>query len=95
MSSRDEYVRKMHAKLDAWNAEIDRLAAKADQAGADVRAGYKKQLEALRVQRDDARKTMERLQSTGEGAWQDMKAGVEAAWHAMGEAIDSAKSRFK
>ncbi|MBE0620590.1 MAG: hypothetical protein IH605_08370 [Burkholderiales bacterium] len=95
MSTRDEYVRKMHAKLDTWNAEIDRLAAKADQAGAEARAGYHKQLDALRLQRDDAKMKMERLQSAGESAWQDMKAGVESAWHAMGEAIDSAKSRFK
>ena len=95
MSTRDEYVRKMHAKLDAWNTEIDRLAAKADQAGADVRAGYHKQIEALRGQRDEAKQKMERLQSAGESAWQDMKAGVEAAWHAVGEAVDSAKSRFK
>lgn len=95
MSARDEYIRKMHAKLDVWNAEIDSLAAKADQAAADVRAGYHKQLEALRLQRDEAKKKMERLQSESESAWQDMKAGVELAWDAMGEAIDSAKSRFK
>jgi uncharacterized protein involved in exopolysaccharide biosynthesis len=95
MSARDEYIRKMHAKLNIWNAEIDSLAAKADQAGADVRAGYHRQLEALRAQRDEAKKKMERLQSESESAWQDMKAGVELAWDAMGEAIDSAKSRFK
>lgn len=95
MSSRNDYVRKMHAKLDVWNAEIDALAAKADQAAAETRAEYHKRIEALRAQRDDARKKMEHLQSAGESAWQDMKAGVEMAWGALGEAIDSAKSRFK
>jgi hypothetical protein len=95
MGTKDEYVRKMHAKLDLWNAEIDGLAAKADQVSADARAGYYKQIEALRSRRDDAKKTMAQLQNAGEGAWRDMKAGMEMAWDAMGEAIDSAKSRFK
>ena len=29
MSSRDEYIRKIQAKLEVWNTEIDRLTAKA------------------------------------------------------------------
>ena len=95
MSTKEEYIRKMHAKLDIWSAEIDSLAAKADQASAELKAGYHKQIEALNARREDARKKMAQLQSAGEGAWQDMKAGVELAWDAMGEAIDSAKSRFK
>jgi len=32
---------------------------------------------------------------SGEGAWGDMKTGIELAWTSMGEAIDSARSRFK
>ena len=42
-----------------------------------------------------ARKRMEHLQQSGEGAWEDLKAGVELAWDAMGEAMESATSRFK
>ena len=95
MSTKEEYVRRMHAKLDLWSAEIDSLAAKADQASADVKAGYRKQIEALHSRRNDATKKMARLQNAGEGAWQDMKTGIEMAWDALGEAIDSAKARFK
>ena len=95
MSKKDEYLRKMHSRLDRWSAEIDALAAKADLAEAETRAGYHKQLEVLRSRRDDARKRMEHLQQSGEGAWEDLKSGLELAWDAMGEAVDSAKSRFK
>jgi hypothetical protein len=32
---------------------------------------------------------------SGGSAWEDLKSGIELVWTAMGEAIDSAKSRFK
>jgi uncharacterized coiled-coil DUF342 family protein len=95
MSAKDEYVRKMHSKLDQLNAEIDVLAAKADQAKAEAHAEYDKQIETLRSKRDHAKKRMDELQQSGEGAWEDLKAGVEMAWDALGEAVRSARSRFK
>lgn len=95
MPTKDEYVRKMHSKLDHWNAEIDKLATKASQSKAEMRAEYDKHIEELRTKRDEAKSNLERLQSAGEGAWEDMKVGVEMAWDAIGEAVDSAKSRFK
>lgn len=95
MTTKDEYIQKMHAKLDQWNAEIDKLAAKADQVSADTRAEYHKQIEDLRAKREAAQERMSMLQQAGEGAWQDLKAGMEMAWDVIGEAIDSAKTRFK
>jgi predicted nucleic acid-binding Zn-ribbon protein len=93
--NKDEYVRKMHAKLDHWNAEIDTLSARMEQVGADTRAEYHKQVEAMRGKREEARKKLDVLQHSSEGAWEDMKAGVEMAWDAIGEAMNSIKSRFK
>lgn len=95
MSAKDEYIRKMHAKLDQWSNEIDALTAKADQAGAQARSEYHKHIEILHGKRDLARNKMEELQKSAAGAWEDMKAGVEMAWDAVGEALDSARSRFK
>lgn len=95
MSTRDEYVRKMHSLLDKGSAEIDALEAKAEHAEAGAREAYQKQLAALRVRQDEARARLESLRTAGEGAWQDLKAGVEMAWEAIGEAIESAKSRIK
>lgn len=95
MSTKDEFVRKMHSRLDHWNADIDALTAKADAAEAHARDEYHKQIEALRNKRDEARSKLSALESAGEGAWQDLKAGVELAWDAVGEALHSATSRFK
>ncbi len=95
MSTKDEYVQKMHTKLDQWNAEIDKLALKADQEKEEARVEYYKQIEELRAGTRHARMRLEELRQAGESAWQDMKAGVEMAWDAIGVAVDSAKSRFK
>lgn len=94
MSTRDEYVRKMHSLLDKGNAEIDALEAGASKVSADARDAYQKQIAALRAKQDEARARLESIKHAGDSAWQDMKAGVEMAWEAIGEAIESAKSRF-
>lgn len=95
MSTKEEFVRKMHAKLDQWNAEIDALSAKADAAEAGARAEYHKQLETLRSKRDHARSKLHEVESASEGAWQDLKAGAELAWESVSEAVRSATARFK
>ncbi|MBU1396471.1 MAG: hypothetical protein KKE84_10090 [Gammaproteobacteria bacterium] len=95
MSTKEEFVRKMHAKLDQWNAEIDALSAKANAAEAGARAEYHKQLEVLRSNRDHARSKLNEVESASEGAWQDLKAGVELAWESVSEAVRSATARFK
>jgi hypothetical protein len=95
MNSRDEYVRKMQAKLEEWNAEIDTLTARAGKVTSEVRNEYSEQIEALRVKQVAARQKVEELQHSGESAWGDLKSGMDLAWTAMGEAIDSARARFK
>lgn len=95
MSNKDEYVRKLQTKLEELNVEIDLLTAKAGKISAEVKNEYGEQIESLKARQVVARQKLEELQHAGEGAWADMKSGVELAWTAMGEAIDSARSRFK
>lgn len=95
MSSRDEYVRKMQAKLDEWNSEIDKLTARANEVRADVKSDYYEQIATLKIKQTAARQKIEELQHAGENAWEDVKSGIDLALTAMGEAIDSARSRFK
>jgi len=95
MSSKDEYIHRLQAKLEEWNAEIDKLTAKAGKVRADIKNEYSEQIETLRARQATARQKIEELQQAGEGAWEDLKSGIELAWTALGEAIDSARSRFK
>ncbi|MBU1364423.1 MAG: coiled coil domain-containing protein [Gammaproteobacteria bacterium] len=93
--NRDEFTRKMHSRLDQWNNEIDALVARKDSIEETARAELNARLEDLRAQRDRARSQLATLQNASETAWQDMKAGLEMAWDAVAQAIESAKSRYK
>ena len=95
MSNREEYIRKMQAKLEEWNTDIDTLTAKAGEVAADVKHEYHEQIESLKAKQATARQKIEELQHSGEGAWGDLKTGIELAWSSMGDAIGSARSRFK
>lgn len=95
MSTREAFIRRMQAKLEEWNAEIDTLSARADNVAADVGNEYHGRIESLKAKQAAARQKIEELQQAGESAWDDLKSGTELAWTAMGEAIDSAKNRFR
>jgi len=92
MSTREEYIRTLQAKLAKWNAEIEALTT---AVRSDVKVEYFEQIESLKAKHATARQKLDELQHAGEGAWEDLKSGIELAWTAMGEAIDSARSRLK
>ena len=92
---RDAYVQKLKAKMDEWNAEIKQLEAKAAQAGADAKIEYSSQLNDLKTTRKELEEKISQLQKSGEGAWEDLKAGTESAWKTLGDAVNSAMAKFK
>jgi uncharacterized coiled-coil DUF342 family protein len=95
MKNKEAYVQKLHAKIDEWNADIDKLKAKADQLEADSRIEYEKQIEALKNKRNEIEKKLSELSRSGEGALEDLKAGIDLSWESMNEAIKSAAARFR
>lgn len=80
MDTRDD-VRKTYTMLDSLNAEIDALTERAENAGADVR----NEIAEIRIKQDEAHARLASMRHTGEGAWQDLKAGI---------AIDGTASRL-
>lgn len=95
MKSKEEYIHSMQAKLEDWNADIDTLTAKAGEVSADLKIEYAEQIATLKAKQAAARQKIDELQKSGGNAWRDLKSGIDMAWSAIGEAIDSAKSRFK
>lgn len=93
--NRDACLRKLKAELDEWNAKIDLLAAKADQAGADAKIGYQQRLEDLRAKRAEVKGKIAELQQAGEGAWEDLKHGLDNSWQILKTSFKRAKSEFE
>ena len=84
----------MEARLDELSAEIDKIKAKADQAGAAAQLKYQEQVDHLRTKQNEAREKLGELNSAADDAWEDLKIGMERAWDSLGEAVSSARARF-
>jgi hypothetical protein len=95
MSKRDAFVNQLKAQIDDWNAQIDKLEASAKEAQATARAGQQQQLEELCRRRDEARVQMTKAQEASDAAWEDMRAGFEAAWDSISDAFQSAMKRYR
>lgn len=95
MSMKDTYVQKLEAQLREWEADIDKMKAKADQAEADLQARYEEQIKDLQERRHAARQKLDELREASDSAWEDLKAGTEMARDAFGEAVRSALARFR
>ena len=53
------------------------------------------QREQAEAHQEEAEAKLKELRAAGDDAWSDMKAGYEKAWKNLGDAVDSAMSRFK
>ena len=95
MDRKEAYAKRVQAQLDEWDADIQKLKAKADKASAEAEIEYQKQIDNLMHQREKAKNRLSELKSAGSDAWEDLKEGVESATRALGEAISSSASRLK
>jgi hypothetical protein len=92
--NRDEYVQRLKAQIDAWNAEAGRWEEKVRKAQAGMKAEYERQLESFRKRRDEAMAELRRLQSASADAWTEMMRGAEASMKSMQEAFERAQRSF-
>jgi hypothetical protein len=95
MTTRNEYVENMKARLDQWNKEIAEWEAKARVARTDMQIEYEMRLDALRQQRDEAAVKLDELQKSAGEAWRDLAQGADDAWARMRDALEKASSHFK
>jgi len=89
------YQEKIATQLQGFAAKIDELKVKADQAKAEAKVKYAKQIEDLRVKQESARQKLQKLKEAGGGALGDLKRGLDAAIEELNTALHDALSRFK
>lgn len=92
--NRDEYVEKLKAQIDLWNADMAKLEAHARQGQANLKTEYAAQLEQFRKRRDDAMSEMRRIQGASLDAWRELARGADEALKNMQEAFDRARASF-
>ena len=95
MGMNDEYVARMKTQLKKWDADVDALTARAEQASAEARAAYHVKIKELRANRDVAQKKFDEIRAASESAAAKMQAGMEAAWKTMQSALEKVSSDLR
>jgi chromosome segregation ATPase len=95
MSMKEQYEQKLEAQLDEWNAEINKIKAKAKGAEADGIIEYEKEIKELNSKQEAAKDKLKELKNASEDAWEDLKVGIDDALGSLGKAFKSATSRLK
>jgi septal ring factor EnvC (AmiA/AmiB activator) len=80
-------IKELTARLAVMEEQARRFSADAKKAAAADCSDADKRLAELRAR-------LATLRDAGDGAWQEMKKGVEAAWSELGEAATRAKKHF-
>ncbi len=87
---RNAYLRKMAARLERMDEEIDRLLTTAEAASAETKSLYGRQREILLSKAEEARRRIEAVRSGGAASWGTLKKGVEDAFDDLRNAVDDA-----
>jgi hypothetical protein len=92
---RQQYQEKIGAKLRSLDHEIDALKAKTAKQSKVARKELNQQMSELDQRREVAHQEFEKLRNSSQGAWQDMKAGIDASMDDLETAYERAASHFK
>ena len=82
------------ARLAEYGKDIDQLQAKAEKMGGDAKAKAEQKMTALRQKQDAVSEKLKELGSSSEGAWEQIKSGIEAALDDLGDAYKKAAAEF-
>jgi DNA-binding transcriptional regulator GbsR (MarR family) len=95
MNDKELYKKKKQALLDGWQAEVDKLKAKASKASADVQLKLNKQIEILKGKIEEGKSKLAEISKTSDDAWESIKDGMESTWTSMKSAFTNAVDKFK
>jgi len=95
MSNKNLYEQKMKAQLQIWQADADKLMARASMASADVQLEMKKIAGGLHKNIKEGKKVLFDIGESGEEAWEKLKDGAEATWKSIHDAFGEAATKYK
>ena len=84
-TTKEEILAKMKTQLDAWQAEVGELEAKASEAADDLKVEIEEQIASLRAKFTDGEGKFDLLSDATEEKFEELKADAEATF---GKLID-------
>lgn len=95
LTSRDEYIAKMKAQLDEWNASISALEEKGHEIKEEARVKYEEHLVTLRERRAEGEKKLAEMQAATESTWEQVKLETDNVWEALKDSYQAFVAHFK
>jgi len=93
--ARERVLGKMEKKMKAWGEEIETLRGKADDLSEGARTKWKEQVEELHAKQESAGKKLAEMKKSGGEAWEDLRAGTEAALEDLKKAMERVLGKGK
>ena len=95
MNTREEYEQKAQAKLNALNAEINKLKIKAAEAEADAKIQYTQEVDKLSFIKNQLSEKLTKLKDAGKSDWEDTKSDFEKLSNSAENTLRSVISKFQ
>jgi len=92
---REAYQTKMAQNLNALDQQIGALKVKIGKLGKTDHPQFDQQMAELERKREVARERLEKLKASSQGAWVEMKAGIDEAMDDLQRAYQRASAHFK
>lgn len=93
MTAKNTYIETMKAQLDALDANMNKLEAKAEEAKADARDAYLEEMRKLRHQSKLASAKLDELKAASEDRWKAMTTEMEKVREAFVHSFNYFKSQ--
>lgn len=81
--NRETYLEELQSRLEAWNAELERLKARASGARAGVRIMYEAQVAAFQHPLDEVTHQFKAIQAADALGWKALKQAADDACDRM------------
>jgi len=94
MDAKELYRQKLDAQLKEWNAKVNLLAAKVENATADAKIRYARQLDEIKAKQTEIKEKLTELENAGSGAWESVKTKTDSVLEDLKTKISQALSNM-
>jgi uncharacterized coiled-coil DUF342 family protein len=87
MKTVGQEVGVIETRLRRLGTKLDRLVAKADEAGAEAKVEYRKQIDHAREKHVAVQSKLSEFRAANGQKWDNFKGGIEIAWRDLENAF--------
>jgi len=91
MDTVGQEVGKIETRLRQLGAKLDKLVAKADEAGSEAKTEYREQIGHIKDKHAVVQGKLTAFRAANGQKWDNFKGGVEIAWHDLEDAFKALK----